>query len=487
MVYRFNTVLFVVKQQTRNTPADAGSKNKEVPTMAKTDGSILIVDDNQEALIAMEMYLQKHFTRILTERNPNLIPALMRTEAIDVIILDMNFSAGISSGNEGLFWLQEILKTDPLAAVVFITAYGDIELAVKGIRNGAHDFITKPWENEKLLATVHAAWKLRRSKLEIRNLKNKQQHLTASIDSSYRLFRGNSPAMQKTFETIEKVAGTEANILILGENGTGKELLARELHRLSGKEIFISVDIASIPETLIESELFGYSRGAFTDARTDKPGRFELAAGGTLFLDEIGNIPLSLQPKILSVLQSRRIQRLGALTAFPVDFRLISATNSPVEDLVMEGKFRDDLLYRINTIRIEVPPLRERAEDIEGLVHYFLNSYSHKYGREKLKLAASALGKLQKYSWPGNIRELEHITEKAVILGEGSTLTADDFEFSPKGKPGTRKTAAFSLAENEKIIIREALRDCNGNVSETADRLGITRATLYRKIRKYEL
>lgn len=447
----------------------------------------MIVDDNPEALIAMEMYLQKHFSRIRTERNPNLLPNLLRTGDVDVVILDMNFSAGISSGNEGLFWLQEILKTDPLAAVVLITAYGDIELAVRGIKDGAHDFITKPWENEKLLATVSSAYKLRRSKLEIRNLKNKQHHLSASISSKYRLLRGTSPAMDKVFETIEKVAATDANILILGENGTGKEFLAREIHRQSKKDLFISVDIAALPESLVESELFGYVKGAFTDARSDKPGRFELAAGGTLFLDEIGNIPLPLQSKILTALQNRVIQRLGSVNSIPVDFRLISATNSPVHQLIDEEGFREDLLYRINTIQIEIPPLRERTEDIEGLARHFLDLFGQKYGRKNLRLAPSALNKLKSYSWPGNVRELEHLIEKAVILSDGGLLIADDFEFSGKGKAKIHKSKAFSLAENEKIVIREALRDCNGNLSETADRLGITRATLYRKIRKYEL
>jgi len=455
--------------------------------MQKTTGSILIIDDNQEALIALEMYLQKHFTQIRTERNPNLIPNLISRTNYDVIILDMNFSAGISSGNEGLYWLKEILKIEPLAAVVFITAYGDIELAVKGIKKGAYDFITKPWENEKLLATVSSAFKFRRSKLEIRNLKNKQQHLSDSIASKYNLFKGQSESMHRVYETILKVADTDANVLILGENGTGKELIAREIHKNSPQDVFITMDIATLPQSLIESELFGYNKGSFTDAHQDKPGRLELANGGTLFLDEVGNIPIHLQSKLLSVLQTHEINRLGSTKPISVDFRLISATNSSLYNMVESGNFREDLLYRINTIQIELPPLRERVEDIEGLTLFFLEIYRKKYSKEYLKLQSSAINKLQKYPWPGNIRELEHITEKAVIMAERTTLRADDFQFYSGRKAQPSKKTVFSLAENEKIIIREAMRECNGNLSETADRLGITRATLYRKIKKYDL
>lgn len=455
--------------------------------MQKTKGNLLIVDDNPEALIAIEMYLDKHFTEIRTARNPNLIPHLVSTINFDVIILDMNFSAGISSGNEGLYWLREILKIDPHAAVIFITAYGDIELAVKGIKMGAHDFITKPWENEKLLATVNAAFKFRKSKLEIINLKSKQQHLSDSIASHYNLFIGQSPAMKGVMEAIRKVASTSANILILGENGTGKELIAREIHKLSLRELFISVDIASLPHTLIESELFGYTKGAFTDARADKQGRFELAEGGTLFLDEVGNIPMSIQSKILTVLQNRAVYRLGCSQPIPVDFRLICATNSNPEEMVEAGNFREDLLYRINTIKIKLPSLRERQEDIEGLAAFFIKRYCKKYGKHNLTLHPSALNKLQQYSWPGNIRELDHMTEKAVILSETRLLRPEDFQFSGGMTHKERKRKVFSLEANEKIIIRNAMGECNGNLSETADQLGITRATLYRKIKKYDL
>lgn len=455
--------------------------------MPKTIGNILIVDDNQEALIALEMYLEKHFTEVRTERNPNLIPHLVRSNNFDVIILDMNFSAGISSGNEGMFWLQEILGIDPLAAVVFITAYGDIELAVKGIKKGAHDFISKPWENEKLLATVITAFKYRRSRLEISNLKNKQSHLSAKIAGHFNYFRSSSKVMKDIYQTLEKVAGTDANLLIRGENGTGKELFAREIHSLSQNEIFVTLDVASLPQSLVESELFGYKKGAFTDAREDKAGRFELASGGTLFLDEIGNIPLETQSKILSVLQNRQICRLGSSQPVSVDFRLIAATNANLEDMVRQGQFREDLLFRINTIQIDLPPLRERNEDIKGLVSFFLEVHGRKYNKEDLRLQPGALDKLIRYNWPGNIRELDHITEKAVILAEGKSLSKNDFQLSNLTRPGSLQKKVFSLAENEKIIIREALHECRGNMSETADRLGITRATLYRKIEKYEI
>lgn len=457
--------------------------------MSKTNGNILIVDDNPEALIALEMYLSKHFNNVKTEKNPNLIPNLLTNQDFDVIILDMNFSAGISSGNEGLFWLNEIIKIDHTIAVVFITAYGDIELAVKGIKLGAVDFITKPWENEKLLATVEAAFRLRQSRLEIKNLKSKQQHLTGNIENQYSMFKGTSASMRKIFSIVNKVSATDANILILGENGTGKELIAREIHKRSkrAKEVFITIDMAALPESLFESELFGYSKGAFTDASEDKPGRLEIAKGGTLFLDEIGNLPIQMQSKILTTLQNREVFRIGSNKPIPINFRLIAATNKSLYNMVEENEFRDDLLYRINTIQIELPPLRDRLEDIEGLVYFFLEKYGSKYIKKDLSVKSSAFDKLKKYPWPGNIRELEHVIEKTVILVDNKLLNADDFQFHTPIKNNLSKRKVFSLEENEKIIIRDAMRECNGNMSDTADRLGITRATLYRKIKKYDL
>jgi len=453
----------------------------------KITGNILIVDDNEEVLIALEMYLSKHFSNVIALKNPNAIPGILGRQRIDVIILDMNFSAGISTGNEGIYWLREILKTDPYAAIILLTAYGDIGLAVKGIKLGAIDFITKPWENEKILATVQSAYRLRKSRLEIHNLKNKQHHLSHSIQEQFKMFKGKSEAMERIYEIIEKVAATEANILILGENGTGKELIAREIHRQSSRadEVFIGVDMAALPESLFESELFGYVKGAFTDAQNDKPGRFEIAGGGTLFLDEIGNLPLQMQSKILTALQNREVYRVGSSKSIPIDFRLISATNKSLYEMVEQGAFREDLLYRINTIQIEIPPLRNRMEDIHGLVHQFLKRYGKKYKKEDLEVHANALDKLKKYPWPGNVRELEHIVEKTVIMCDSLLLKADDFQFHSSNKKEQR--VVMSIEESEKHLIREAMQMCNGNLSETADRLGITRATLYRKIKKYDL
>lgn len=455
----------------------------------KTKGNILIVDDNPEALIALEMYLSKHFTNVQTEKNPNIIPNIITTKDIDVVILDMNFSAGISTGNEGLFWLNEIKNIDPTIAVVFITAYGDIRLAVKGIKLGAVDFITKPWENEKLLATVEAAFQLRQSKLEIKTLKSKQKHLADNIEEQFSMFKGVSPSMKKIFTIIEKVSETDANILILGENGTGKELIAREIHKCSKRnsDVFITVDMAALPESLFESELFGYTKGAFTDAFEDKQGRLEIASGGTLFLDEIGNLPIAMQSKILTALQNREIFQVGSNKAISIDFRLISATNKSIYSMVEKSEFREDLLYRINTIQIELPPLRDRLEDLEGLVKFFLKKHGDKYDKYDLIVNRSALDKLKKYPWPGNIRELEHVTEKTVIMADTKLLSATDFQFHTPLKTDLIKRKVFSLEENEKIIIRDAMQECNGNMSDTADRLGITRATLYRKIKKYEL
>jgi len=456
----------------------------------KLEARILIVDDNEEVLVALELYLSSFFANIYTEKNPNLLPSLLERENFDVILLDMNFSAGISSGNEGIYWMQEILKIDPLAAIIFITAYGDIQLAVKAIRMGAVDFITKPWENEKMLATIQSALELRKSRMEISSLRNKQRYLARDIDRKFQFFPGQSDLMKHIFEMIDKVASTDANVLILGENGTGKELVAREIHRLSHRsdEVFITVDMGSFPETLFESELFGHMKGSFTNALDDKAGRMELANGGTLFLDEIGNLPFALQSKILATLQNREIFRIGSTKSIPVNFRLISATNQSLYAMVEEKQFREDLLYRINTIQLEIPPLRERKEDILGLAEFFLEKYGGKYEKINLKLHSSARDKLQKHSWPGNIRELEHIIEKAVILADKNLIYADDIQFyANKKKTASVNRKVSNLQENEKIIIAEVLRDCYGNMSESADKLGITRATLYRKIRKYEL
>jgi DNA-binding NtrC family response regulator len=455
----------------------------------KKKARILIVDDNEDILVALRLHLSAYFETVVTEKKPEMIPAWLAKESFDMVILDMNFKAGINTGNEGIFWLNKILAADPTISVIFITAYAGIELAVKAIQQGATDFIEKPWDDDKMLASVLKAWELHRSKLEINNLREKQKHLSEKIDHQYDFLMGKSPVMDQIFKTIDKVAATDASVLILGENGTGKEVIAREIHRRSvrSREVFISVDLGSLSSTLFESELFGHLKGSFTDAREDRAGRFEIASGGTLFLDEIGNLPLSLQSKILTALQHREVTRIGSNRPVPVDIRLISATNQPIHELTGRGQFREDLLYRINTIMLEIPPLRERKEDIPLLLQFFLDKYTVKYGKSPFKADKNALEKLMQYHWPGNIRELQHMAEKAVILGEGKTLQVDDFFF------GTRPVITESLSEFlnldllEKAAIRKAIDKNKGNVTRAVKELGISRRALYYKLRKHDI
>ncbi|HLO59166.1 MAG TPA: sigma-54 dependent transcriptional regulator [Bacteroidales bacterium] len=452
----------------------------------KKKGKILIIDDNEEILVALRLQLSGYFEKVVTEKKPDVIPTLMNRENFDVIILDMNFKAGINTGNEGIYWMNRILAADPAVSVIFITAYAGIELAVKAIQQGAVDFIEKPWDDDKMLASVLKAWELRKSKQEITSLREKQQHLSEKLNDQYDSLRGNSPAMEKIYRTIEKVAGTDANILILGENGTGKEILAREIHRLSArsKEVFIGVDMGSLAETLFESELFGHIKGAFTDARDDRPGRFEIATGGTLFLDEIGNLPLPMQSKLLAVLQNREVTRIGSNKPVSVDIRLISATNKKLFELSAQGMFREDLLYRINTIMLEIPPLRERKEDIPLFVDYFLKKYTLKYGKPGFNIEKQAMEKLIQYNWPGNIRELQHMTEKAVILGEGGKLHTEDFFFGANSRNRSSLSEILNLEELENEAIRRALEKHNGNITRAVAELGISRRALYYKMGK---
>jgi len=401
----------------------------------------------------------------------------------------MNFQAGINSGNEGLFWMKEILKHDNDISVVMITAYGDVELAVKAIREGAVDFVLKPWDNEKLLATINAAWKLRSSRHEAHILKNDNQFLKKEIKrSEERIVLGASPTMINVMNIVRKVAGTNANILITGENGTGKELVAREIHNLSERsnELMISVDMGSITESLFESEMFGHVKGAFTDAKDDRAGKFEIAQKGTLFLDEIGNLSSQSQSKLLSALQNRYIVRVGSNKQIPVDIRLICATNSRLSDRVSEGLFREDLLYRINTIQIEVPPLRDRVDDIPVLAFHFLKIYSEKYNKHNKKISTQALEKLSNYYWPGNVRELQHSIEKAVILSDSSVLNPSDFSLAASTK-GLIDSNSTTLEEMEKKLIGESIKKYDNNLSIVASKLGITRQTLYNKLKKYDL
>jgi DNA-binding NtrC family response regulator len=458
--------------------------------MAKKTGNILVVDDNEDLLLAARLFLKQHVSLVHTEQDPENLPALLNNENYDVILLDMNFTMDATSGVEGFMWLDKILQIDPSAVVILITAFGDVEMAVKAVKSGATDFVLKPWQNEKLLATISSALSLRYSKLEVDRLRSREKQLSQDIDQRYHDMIGVSPAIRKVFATIEKVAATEADILILGENGTGKELVARALHRQSPRtdEVFISVDMGAIAETLFESELFGHMKGAFTDARENRPGRFELASGGTLFLDEIGNLSLAMQAKLLSVLETRKVTRLGSNAARDIDIRLICATNMPIYDMVAKNNFRQDLLYRINTVEIILPPLRERQEDISLLVDHFLGIFSKKYQKTITGVSAPALKKLERYQWPGNIRELIHSLERSVILAESQMLQPSDFLF-----PETEKEADGMVFENynledvEKAVIRKTLKKHEGNISHAAKELGLTRTSLYRRMEKYGL
>lgn len=450
---------------------------------------LLIIDDDRDVLETARMFLKQEFTQIELADNPNNIPALLKAKEYDVILLDMNFKKGVNDGQEGFYWLEYILKSDPQAVVILVTAYGEVDLAVKAMKNGAVDFILKPWKNQKLLATILSAWELRKSRKEIERLKVAQDRLSDVIDKPFADFIGESTAIQRVREMIDRVATTDADVLILGENGTGKELVARAIHRKSNRKdsVFITVDLGAITESLFESELFGYVKGAFTDAKQDKPGRFEIASGGTIFLDEIGNLSLSLQSKLLTVLQHRKVQRVGSSKEIPVDFRLICATNMPLHEMVFERKFRQDLLYRINTVEIRVPSLRERAEDVPLLLEYYLGRYGLKYKRQDLRIDKGVMGKLKKYHWPGNIRELQHAVERAVILNPGRVIQSPALLISHISPPPVKSNQALTLDEMEKQFILQSLEDHGGHVSNTARTLGMTRTALYRRIKKHGL
>jgi len=458
--------------------------------MSEKTGKILAIDDNEDILFALKLLLKNHVELIHTETKPEKITELLHQENFDVILLDMNFTKDAISGQEGFSWLEKILEIDPNAVVVFITAYGDAEKAVKAIKAGATDFILKPWQNEKLIATISSCIKLRRSKKEATDLRKKQQEISAIQDQPFHEFIGNSPEMQQVFATIKKVAKTDANVLILGENGTGKELVARALHRNSIRkdEVFISVDLGSITETLFESELFGYNKGAFTDAKTDKQGRFEVASGGTLFLDEIGNLSMPMQAKLLTVLERREITRVGSNKPIPIDIRLICATNNDIHEMVDNESFRQDLLYRINTVEIHLPPLRERTADIPLLANHFLGIYAKKYRKNIRSISSDAMKKLNQYQWPGNIRELQHSMERAVIMSDSDIIQPDDFLLSSRSeKLAEIEINSYNLEEIERNIIIKVLKQNQGNVSQAAHVLGLTRTSLYRRIEKYGL
>ena len=524
--------------------------------MAK-QGTILVVDDNKGILTAVQMLLGTCFEKVITISTPNKIKNTLHDENVDVVLLDMNFSAGINSGNEGLFWLSEIKKAYPSIQVVLFTAYADIDLAVRGIKEGATDFVVKPWDNAKLLETLQAAYQIRSANhkggvgnkqlvskesgmfwgdsnamQQLRMLIEKVAKTDANIlitegatdfvvkpwdnaklletlQAAYQIrsanhkggvgnkqlvskesgmFWGDSNAMQQLRMLIEKVAKTDANILITGENGTGKEMLAREIHLLSPRkdEAMVPVDMGAITETLFESELFGHVKGAFTDARTDRPGKFEVANNGSLFLDEIGNLSYHLQAKLLTALQRRSIVRVGSNTPIPINIRLICATNRDLQEMVQKEQFREDLLYRINTIHVEIPPLRERPEDIVPLTEIFITKYTNIYGKKPMTLTDDAKEKLKAQPWLGNIRELEHTVEKAIIIADGDTLDGGNFDF-PRKREAPVKNDITTLEEMEYTMIKAAMDKFGGNLSLVANQLGISRQTLYNKIKRYEL
>lgn len=453
--------------------------------MAK-QGTILVVDDNKAVLNALEMLLAGVFREVITLRTPNQIEAILESGRVDVVLLDMNFSAGINTGNEGLYWLSRIKEYAAEIPVVLFTAYADIDLAVRAVKEGATDFVVKPWDNAKLVATLLAAYRLHESRREVKQLKAKEEVLKGQLSPERTVVWGESDVMRRVRQLIEKVAVTDANVLITGENGTGKEIVAREIHALSGRrgEVMISVDMGAITETLFESELFGHVKGAFTDAREDRVGKFEAANKGSLFLDEIGNLSYALQSKLLATLQSRKVIRVGSNKPIDVNIRLICATNSDLSRMVKEGTFREDLLYRINTIHVEVPPLRERGNDILLLAEAFLRDYGRKYRKPDLSFSGETRQRLLGYSWPGNVRELQHTVEKAVIMCDRQVLTPEDFLF--KSEP-SEMAPLETLEDMEREMIRKALERHEGNLSAVASRLGITRQTLYNKMKKFNL
>ncbi len=451
-------------------------------------GRILIIDDHEDVLEALRMFLEDEFDEVRTESSPDNILKLTQDYHYDVILLDMNFKVGINTGQEGFYWLKAILREDPNAVVILMTAYGSVDQAVLAIRDGAIDFVLKPWDNDKLLATIKSGMMLRQSRLDLENQKDKTKEAVKDGFRNLEFVKGKSKVMQSLEVTIKKIASTNANVLIMGENGTGKELVAREIHSLSNRseEIFLTVDMASLSESIFESELFGHKKGSFTDAKNNRIGRFVAASGGTLFLDEIGNLSTNLQAKLLNTLQTREIVPLGMNRPIPIDIRLISATNKPLPQLVSSGDFREDLLYRINTITVELPALRDRAEDIPTLAHHFMNCYKDKYDKQYLKLSTKGIKFLQKYHWPGNVRELEHAIEKAVILTDSNVIGIESFQISPANNPNVNSNPK-TLAELEIQAIQKAIMRNNGNLSDAAKELGITRQTIYNKMDRYGL
>ncbi len=452
--------------------------------MITKQGKILIIDDNEDILFALNLLLKPHVEKVKVTTQPERVAHFMETFEPDVILLDMNFTQDADSGQEGFFWVKKIKEIDPDAVVIFITAYSDTEKAVQAIKAGATDFIPKPWAKDKLLATVASALQLRCSRTEVSRLK--KQVVALESHQSFPEIIGESTPMLALFDTIDKLKDTDANILILGENGTGKDLVAHLLYHISSRadKPFVHIDLGAIPESLFESELFGYEKGAFTDAKKEKSGRFEIASGGTLFLDEIGNLSSAMQMKLLTVIEKQQIMRLGGTTSIHINVRLLCATNADIHEMVATGEFRQDLLYRINTIELHIPPLRERGGDIELLANHFLERFTKKYKKDIRGISSSAMRKLNAYHWPGNVRELQHALERAVILSSSYTLSSDDFLLKPVSRK--MKQENLNLKEIEQAAIEKALVQADGNLNQAADLLGISRFSLYRKIEKMQ-
>ena len=454
------------------------------------DATVLVIDDDEDILLSARLFLKQQFSQVITCKSPKEINVLLSRNEIDIILLDMNYQKGVSDGREGLYWLDHILSIDKDYVVILMTAYGNVELAVQAIKKGATDFILKPWENEKLFATLSSASKLRQSNKKVNKLEKIHSSLQKDLNRQFENIIGTSEPIKHLQNILVKVGPTDANVLILGENGTGKQVFAYELHKLSPRknQVFMHVDLGSLNENLFESELFGYAKGAFTDAKEDKPGRFEMAEGGTIFLDEIGNLSLSLQSKLLSVIQNRTINRLGESKERKINVRLITATNMPLNEMVAKGSFRQDLLFRINTVELMLPSLSNRGDDIILLASHFLTSFSNKYHKNFLNINEKARSALLTYHWPGNIRELQHVIERAVIMSDGNEITTDDLQLSPqKFGANTIATNNLGLEEMEKLMVQKAIDKHKGNISRAAADLGLTRAALYRRIEKFEL
>lgn len=468
--------------------------------MQPHSGAILIVDDDEDILVAVKLLLKRHFDTVITCNDPENIPVLLAAHSFDAILLDMNFGPGESSGEQGFHWLSKIMEIDPQAVVIMITAHGGVNVAVEAMKRGATDFVAKPWQNEKLVATISTSVKLRRSRSEAAKLKQTNRALAAVASAPAQPILGNSPAIAEVLSVIKRTAPTDANVLILGENGTGKELVARELHRLSNRagEVFMSVDMGAITESLFESELFGHKKGAFTDARDDRVGRLQAAEGGTLFLDEIGNLPLHLQAKLLTVLEQRQVVPVGSDKPVPIEVRVIAATNVPLDKLKDESIFRQDLLFRLNTVEVHVPPLRDRRQDIPEIARHYADVYCKKYDKPSKEFSQSAMDAVVNSDWPGNVRALRHAIERAVILSEEGQFSASDFALQPSNAPHASEPNAsrpamdavpddLNLERLEKTAISGALKKHRFNISHAAKELGITRAALYRRMEKHGL